>query len=151
MEGSLKGEGISYMTSLCTRQTLALAGFCRTCKRSNIYFLRLYFKFQNPVFRVDTRSITSLFYYSYLRSSSSRINRQQKKNLWLGVTQQGLSYYKISLNITTKLITHYKTAGFIFFNNSLNNKISPDSWHVRRALLCISHRSSLIKFLVFNR
>ena len=31
------------MTSLCTRQTLT--GFCRTCKWSNIYFLRLFFNF----------------------------------------------------------------------------------------------------------
>ena len=31
------------MTSLSTRQTLA--GFCRTCKRFNIYFLRLFFNF----------------------------------------------------------------------------------------------------------
>ena len=31
------------MTSICTRQTLA--GFCRTCKWSNIYFLRQFFNF----------------------------------------------------------------------------------------------------------
>ena len=31
------------MTSLCTRQTLA--GFCRTCKQPNIYFLQLFFNF----------------------------------------------------------------------------------------------------------
>ena len=31
------------MTSLSTRQTLAV--FCRTCKRSNIYFLRPFFNF----------------------------------------------------------------------------------------------------------
>ena len=62
------------MTSICTRQILA--GFCRTCKWSNIYFLQLFFNFttlcmvlpnaKNPGFGYPNRYLYQIEYYPQL-------------------------------------------------------------------------------------
>ena len=65
------------MTSLCTRQTLA--GFCRTCKRSNIYFLRLFFNFTTLCtsvifFQSDSRKLETL---EQINNSAYSLNKNQ--------------------------------------------------------------------------